>query len=102
MAISKHELKDMNRLLESGENIAKIWNKYPKYDYWEIYWSVNDYSLLGKKRMITNRINSARKANSKTERDEFLNEVNILVTEMYELAKKNGKKLVEIGKTINR
>lgn len=102
MAIPQHELKEMNRLLEGGMNIADISAKYPKYGYWEVYWSVNDFSLLGKKRKITNRINSARRATSQTEREKLLKEVALLVTEMYELTKKNGKKLVEIGKVINR
>jgi len=102
MTIPQHELKEMNRLLEGGMNISSIWEKYQKYDYWEIYWSVSDFSLLGKKRIITNRINSARRATTKAERDELLNEISSLVTEMYELTKRNGKKLVEIGKIINR
>lgn len=102
MAIPQHELKEMNRLLEGGMNISDIWAKHSQYDYWEIYWSVSDYSLLGKKRKITNRINSARRATSQAERDELLNEVNSLVTEIYELTKKNGEKLVDIGKVINR
>lgn len=49
MAIPQHELKEMNRLLEGGMNISDIWAKYSQYDYWEIYWSVSDYSLLGRK-----------------------------------------------------
>ena len=102
MAIPKHELTEMNRLLESGMNISDIWSKYRQYDYWEIYWSVSDFSLLGKKRIITNRLNSVRSESSKVKREELLNEINSLVTEMYELTKKNGKKLVDIGKTINR
>lgn len=102
MAIPQHELKEMNHLLESGMNISDIWGKYSKYPYWEIYWAVSDYSLLGKKRKITNRINSVRHATSQAERDRLLNEVSALVTEMYELTKKNGKKLVDIGKVVNR
>jgi len=103
MAIPQHELKEMNRLLEGGMNISDIWSKYSKqYGYWEIYWSVSDYSMLGKKRKITNRINSARRSTSQTDRDKLLNEVNSLVTEMYNLAKKNGRKLVDIGKAIDR
>lgn len=101
MAIPQHELKEMNCLLEGGMNISSIWAKYSQNDYWEIYWSVSDYSLLGKKRKITNRINSARRATSQSERDKLLDEVSSLVTEMYELTKKNGKKLVEIGKVVN-
>jgi len=102
MAIPQHELKEMNRLLEGGLNISSIWEKYQKYDYWEVYWGVNDYSLLGRKRMITNRINAVRGETTKAKREELLDEINSLVTEMYELTKRNGKKLVEIGKIINR
>lgn len=102
MAIPQHELKEMNRLLEGGMNISDIWARNSSYDYWEIYWSVNDYSLLGKKRKITNRINSARRTASKTDRERLLKEVSLLVTEMYNSAKNNGKKLVDIGKVINR
>ncbi len=102
MVIPQHELKEMNRLLEGGINIAEICAKYPQYHYWEVYWSVSDYSLLGKKRIITNRITSARNAATQDERNALLSEVNKLVTEMYKLTKRNGRKLVDIGKIINR
>lgn len=102
MAIPQHEIKEMNRLLESGQNISDIWSKYKQYDYWEVYCNVSDYSLLGKKRKITNRINSARTASTSAEREKLLDEVNALVTEIYELTKKNGGKLVEISKIVNR
>lgn len=83
-------------------NIADIWARYSQYQYFEIYWSVSDYSLLGKKRKITNRINSARHTTSQAERNKLLDEVNSLVTEMHELTKRNGNKLVDIGRIINR
>lgn len=102
MTIAAHDLKEMNQLLESGVNISDIAEKYPSYDYWEIYGSVNDYSLLGRKRIITNRLNSISKSTSKSERAELVNEVKVLVTEMYELAKSNGKKLVDISKVLKR
>ncbi|MCE1177295.1 MAG: hypothetical protein LWW76_09290 [Burkholderiales bacterium] len=101
MAIPKHELTEMNRMLDSGMNISAIWKKFGQYDYWEIYSSVNDLSLLGKKRIITNRIRSAKTESSKVKREELLNEIDLLVTEMYDLSKKNGKKLVEIAKIVN-
>lgn len=102
MTIAPHELKDMNQLLESGINISEIAAKYPKYDYWEIYGSVKDYSLLGKKRIITNRLNAIRKSSSKADRSDLIDEVQELITEMYDLTKSNGKKLVDISKTLNR
>lgn len=102
MSIAPHELKDMNQLLESGINISDIAAKYPRYDYLEIYTSVKDYSLLGKKRIITNRLNAIRKSTSKAERSELLDEIQELITEMYNLTKSNGKKLVDISKILNR
>jgi hypothetical protein len=54
MAISKIELEQMNDLLSKGKTIAELVKKYPKYDYWEIYWQVNDYSFLGKKEGVPN------------------------------------------------
>ncbi|MCF1489289.1 hypothetical protein LZ838_18255 [Pseudomonas sp. AA27] len=102
MTIAAHDLKEMNQLLESGVNISEIAEKFPSYDYLEIYGSVNDYSLLGRKRIITNRLNSIKKSTSKSERIELIEEVNRLVIEMYELAKSNGKKLVDISKVLKR
>lgn len=48
MPIKKHELEKMNEALKNGNTIAQLAKKYPKYDYWEIYWEVNDVSFLGK------------------------------------------------------
>ena len=39
------------------EKQSQIFAKtYPNYDYWEIYWQVNDSSFLGRKRTISNRL----------------------------------------------
>ncbi|AYG43037.1 MULTISPECIES: hypothetical protein [unclassified Pseudomonas] len=102
MTIEKHELTEMNQLLEGGMNISEIASKYPRYDYWEIYANVKDYSLLGKKRIITNRLNSLRESPTKAERSELIDEIQTLITEMYDLTKSNGKKLVEISEILNR
>ena len=67
-----------------------------------IYGNVKDFSLLGKKRIITNRLNALRSCTSKADRSELIDEVHALVTEMYELTKSNGKKLVDISKILNR
>ncbi|ROM17318.1 hypothetical protein BK645_31205, partial [Pseudomonas protegens] len=72
MSIAQHELKEMNQLLESGVNISEIALKYPSYDYWGIYENVKDYSLLGKKRIITNRLNTLRNSTTKAERADLI------------------------------
>jgi hypothetical protein len=65
MTINRHDLERMNDLIGKGATIADIAKKFRKYDYWEIYWEVEDYSLLGKKRSITNRLNKLRKTISR-------------------------------------
>lgn len=102
MSIEQHELKEMNQLLKSGVNISDIASRFPKYDYWEISASVQDYSLRGKKRIITNRLKSLRDSGTKAERSVLIDEIHTLITEMYELSKSNGKKLVDISKILNR
>lgn len=102
MAIKKHELEKMNELLANGSTIAAIAKKYPNYDYWEIYWEVNDYSFLGKKRTITNRINSLAKSTSPKEREKLSAEAKELITELYSRLKQNSKKLIEIDRALRK
>ncbi|WP_449116977.1 hypothetical protein [Pseudomonas viridiflava] len=63
---------------------------------------MKDYSLLGKKRIITNRLNTLRDSTTKAERSDLIDEIDTLITEMYNLTKSNGKKLVEISEVLNR
>lgn len=102
MTIKKHELEKMNTLLESGDNISDIAKKYNQYDYLEIYFAVNDFSLMGKKRMITNRLIKLKNRATKKEKEKLIGEIKEQLNEMYSLAKKNGKKLIDINKIINR
>ncbi|MBW8041197.1 MAG: hypothetical protein FVQ85_14505 [Planctomycetes bacterium] len=92
----------MNSLLESGVNIADIAKKYKDYDYWEIYHAVNDFSLIGKKRMITNRLNKLKKRETKEEKEKLIGEIKQQLDEIYDLSKKNGKKLIDINKVLSR
>ena len=44
----------MNELLSNGKAFADLARQfpqydYPQYDYWDIYWQVNDFIFLGKK-----------------------------------------------------
>jgi hypothetical protein len=102
MAIKMHELEKMNSLLESGVNIADIAKRYKEYDYWEIYLAVNDFSLIGKKRMITNRLNKLRKKRTKEEKEKLIGEIKEQLDKIYDLSKKNGKKLIDINKVLSR
>uniref|UniRef100_E6PLP5 Uncharacterized protein n=1 Tax=mine drainage metagenome TaxID=410659 RepID=E6PLP5_9ZZZZ len=102
MAIPESDLEKMNGLLKNGSNISDIARKFKQYDYWEVYWSVSDYSLLGKKRSITNRLNKLKGNLTRAQRLEAVNEINVLVKEIYDLSKHNGKKLIDITKVISK
>ena len=102
MAIKKGELEKMNEMLTNGETIAQIQRKFEKYDYWEIYWETNDYSFLGKKRMVTNRINKIAKSKSSSERWKIARETKALLDELYSQLKTNSKKLIEIDRVLRK
>ena len=102
MAIKKRELSEMNRRIERGATIAQLAQDYPKYDYLEIYWSVNDASFLGKKRTITNRLNSLATCNSRSKREVLAKEAQALLNELYGTLKGNSKKLTQIGRILGK
>ena len=102
MAIPTHELEQMNLLLSQGTTIADIARRYPAYSYDEVYWNVNDYSVLGKKRSISNRLKWLKTAKPQEERLKLITEVKALVGEIYEQYKINGKKLSDIDKALHR
>jgi len=96
MAINKRDLTEMNDLLVKGKTIAQIAKKYPQYDYWEVYWEVNDASFLGKKRTITNRLKRLVTTKTRINREVLAKEAQELLDELYESLKSNSKKLIEI------
>lgn len=100
MAIHKAELEVMNDLLAKGKSISDLAKEYPQYDYWEIYWQVNDYSILGKKRSITNRLKRLVKEKTSTEREATAAEAQELLDDLYALLKHNSAKLLEIDRVL--
>lgn len=100
MAIPKHELEEMNKLLSKGLTIADIARKYPQYEYGDVYWNVNDYSLRGKKYKITGRLKKLETSGDKAQRVRLVKEVKELVQGIYDQFKVNGKKLNDIGKVL--
>ena len=75
-------------------------NNFLKYDYWDIYWQVEDYSFLGKKRNISNRLKKLEKDQPRGDRLKLLNEIREFLEELYQTSKKNGRKLIDMGKII--
>lgn len=100
MAISKDHLEGMDNLLAKGSTIADLEKKYPQYNYWEIYWQVNDYSFLGKKRTITNRLKKLVNAKTPDERKRLADEAQALLDDLYAQLKKNSAKLIEIDRIL--
>jgi len=100
MAISKSELESMNDLLAKGKTIAELVKKFPQYDYWDIYWQVNDFSFLGKKRTITNRLKSLVTSKTQADRERLAEEAQELLDELYSQLKSNSAKLIEIDRVL--
>ena len=102
MTIVKSDLKNMNDLLGKGKNIAQIAKKYSSYDYWEIYWELNDVSFLGKKRAITNRLKKLVITKVRADREEIAQEAQEMLNELYNTLKSNSKKLIDIDRVLRK
>ena len=102
MSIKRHDLSEMNDLLGKGKTIAQIAKKYSQYDYWEIYWEVKDFSFLGKKRKITNRLKKLVTTKSRVDREVLAEEAQEFLNEMYVSLKSNSKKLTEIDRVLRK
>ena len=102
MAISRRDLSEMNDLLGKGMTIAQLAEDYPAYDYWEIYWEVNDASFLGKKRTITNRLKKLVTCKSRSDREVLAEDAQALLNELYDTLKGNSKKLIEIDRILRK
>lgn len=103
MPIKKSDLEKMNDLVGKGATIAEVARKFKNYDYWDIYWEVEDYSLLGKKRSISNRLKKLKgRKLTRDERIELVDEIRETLNDIYKISKKNGKKLIDIGRVLER
>ena len=100
MAISKADLEAMNDLLGKGKMISDMAKNYPQYEYGEIHWAVNDYSFLGKKRTITNRLKRLVKEKTTEQREKTAAEAQELLDELYQQLKRNSAMLIEIDKVL--
>ena len=101
MAINKSELESMNDLLAKGKTVADLEKIFSQYDYWEIYWQVSDYSFLGKKRIITNRLKKlVTTKTTEVERKKLAAEAQALLDELYAQLKSNSAKLIEIDRVL--
>lgn len=103
MAIPKATLKKMNDYIAKGATISSLQKRFPKYSYWDIYWAVNDFSILGKKRSISNRLKKLESQRlTKADRSQLIREIRENLDGIYKISKNNGKKLIDIGKIISK
>lgn len=97
MEIKKNDLEKMNDMIGKGATIAELAREFP-YDYDDIYNAVGDTSFQGRKTYISNRLK--RLEDATPENVTIIDEIREMVDSLYEDAKVNGRKLIEIGKII--
>ena len=98
--IAENELEEMNKKISQGVTIASLAREYTQYDYWEIYWSVKDSSIQGKKTALTRKINKLRDMLPNEEKT-LLDDIQDKVDDLYSILRDNSNKLSSITKIIN-
>ncbi len=105
MSIDALASKQIKKLAKEGMLISHIWrNHYPKYEYSDIYLEVYGQgarSSLGTKRMITNRLKGLADL-SPQEQEAVIEEIDELVSYIYNRYKESQKKLDKIRDVIER
>jgi flagellin-specific chaperone FliS len=103
MDISKKDATKMRQLAQEGKQISKIQREnFSQYTYEQIYaviYEAGGRAAGGMKKMITIRLNKLLHSNKET-RASLINEIQRLVTDLFENHKKNQKKLDKIRKAL--
>lgn len=93
------------KLAREGKPIARILEEdFPNYDYWDIYFAVNEggeRSSVGVKRKITNRLYKLPSL-SKEEQKDVIQEIDELVCFLYDRYKESQQKLDDIRGVMDR
>lgn len=93
------------KLAREGKPIARILEEdFPNYDYWDIYFAVNEggeRSSVGVKRKITNRLYKPPSL-SKEEQKDVIQEIDELVCFLYDRYKESQQKLDDIRGVMDR
>lgn len=97
MAISNDDRDRIERLVREGKQIVQVWwEDFPKLTYDDVYWAARGRgarSALGAKRRITARLQKAKRAKKPARRADLIDEIDELVTALYEDHKRMAKKL---------
>lgn len=104
VSIPIKDVKRIRQLVGEGKNISKVMEEdFPKYGYWEIYNAAaegDERSAMGVKRMIANRLKKLDGA-AQAERDQFIEQLDDLVWNLYQRLKSNQKKLASIREIVD-
>lgn len=100
MAVTKADTETMNDLIAKGATVSDLERQFPQYGYWEIYWNTDDFSFLGKKRSITNRLKKLENESKLSERRKLVAEAQLSLNELYKQLKFNSEKLIEIERVL--
>ena len=88
------------RLVREGKPIADVWREdFPELEYDDVYWAAygrGARSAQGAKRMITSRLQTVKRTRGRERRADILDEVDELVSALYENHKRMARKLRSI------
>lgn len=103
--MDERDSKKIIQLAREGKEISKICEEdFPQYDYWDVYFEVivaGEKSSVGVKRMITNRLKKITSV-PKDEQVELIDEINHLISHLYDRYKESQIKLDKIRNVINK
>ncbi|MDD6794467.1 MAG: hypothetical protein PUE01_03490 [Clostridiaceae bacterium] len=103
--MDKRDSELIIKLAREGKPISKIFEEdFPEYNYWDIYFTVNDAgekSSVGVKRMITNRLYKITSL-PKKEQENVIREIDELVCFIYDRYKESQQKLDDIRNIMDR
>lgn len=103
MSIPKDVLEKMNEMLRLGSTFAEIYREFgQEYEYMDILYGLPNYSMLGAKRRISNRLGKLNSGLRKPERKEAVAEIREDLEYLYRLARMHGKKLASISKLLDQ
>ena len=102
MPVKESHLKAIEKLVASGLTIAKAASRYTDYSYQEVYRALPDTSNLGRKRLITMRLNALVACRSARGREELAAEIATYINPLYNHAKESGRRLRVITKVAKK
>ena len=105
MTLTDADVNQIARLVREGKQIKDVWlEDFPDLEYDEVYWAARGSgarSALGVKRRITSRLRKAARARTQQTRSNLIEEIDDLVTALYEDHKRMATKLRSIRRALS-